>query len=195
MPEVGILSLAATCYTSARPEPAGGPASQPATTPSSSSVSYHPARFLPFLSSVRLSVPPSVSFFLGRKSSRKSSRRRSSERDRVRDRCGSSPACSEGTIARVVIPKRHRKDTRLHCDPRRRAVFSHCDPLRRMIRVSPLLEDIFDTSVRRVDKYRVWCNRDVSTTRTITYCLTTHSARMKNVCRCVLSVLGKGERQ
>lgn len=27
VPEVGILSLAATCYTSARPEPAGGPAS------------------------------------------------------------------------------------------------------------------------------------------------------------------------
>lgn len=31
MPKVGILSLAATCYTSARPEPAGGPASQPAS--------------------------------------------------------------------------------------------------------------------------------------------------------------------
>lgn len=58
VPKVGIFSLAATCYTSARPEPAGGPASQPATT------SFSSSSFSQFDLSIRASSRPFVRLFV-----------------------------------------------------------------------------------------------------------------------------------
>lgn len=72
VPKVGILSLAATCYTSARPEPAGGPASQLRHRPLLLRSRIN-SRFLPSICSF---VHTSVSLFLlNEKVARRSSER------------------------------------------------------------------------------------------------------------------------